>query len=136
MTEISRTCILKPNDKQERWFSGEDHCLNREVPPVELTKQNSWEHTETEAATAETLWICASSSPYMLCYWVGSFVGLLTAGIGGSLTFTCSWDSSSYWVASSSSDMRVCAQSSCILLGYVCGPVLTYLFFEGKQKRS
>lgn len=60
-------------------------------------------------------------------------MGLVTVGIGVSLTLACSWDSSFYWVALANLHIRSFVLSYCILFCCVWLLSLGGLFFsEGK----
>lgn len=106
--------------------------------PTELTKQSSQEVTETKRAITEPACVCMRSFAYMLCFALfltGGFVGLLTAAMGVSLNlFPALGTFISYWVATPTLDMRVCAQAYCILCHVWLVSLRGRVLSKGKQR--
>lgn len=120
------------------WKRGRNDCRNQcswtrgeQEQQTESTKQDPQGLTETGAPTTDSEGVCARSSAYEVWQLIlGVFVGLLIVGVVLSLTlFPALWNVSSSSVASSL-DMKVYAQSYCIV--FFCGQLISLgglLFF-------
>lgn len=91
--------------------------------PTETTKKDSWELREIEAAIAEHTWVCTRSSACVLVICL-VFCGVPDNGrVGVSESFCLLVGCLSYWLASCSLGMRVCAWCYCTSLAHVgCYP--------------
>lgn len=97
------------------WVGG--HGGHQRSMPSGKTKQGSYGLTGTEEALIEPLCICTRSCLHVMAVSLVFVVGLLIVGGHVSLIFTFALESLfSYWVASSSLEIRSFALSYCIFV--------------------